>query len=222
MKISKYIHSCLLLEKQGFKLLIDPGKFSFADGLVKPEDFKDVDAIIITHNHPDHLDKDNLSKILALSKSSLYTNAEVAAELFESEIESTVISDSDLKIGPFNLQAITVKHEPILDSPLPEMTGFIIDGRILHPVDSFEEKLLAYEGIELLILPVMAPFTTELKVADFADKLKPLQILPVHDGYAKDFFLKQRYETFEPHFTKQHIIFHQLTKPGSSLTLADQ
>ncbi len=50
MKISKYIHSCLLLEKQGFKLLIDPGKFSFAEGLVKPADFKDVDAIIITHN----------------------------------------------------------------------------------------------------------------------------------------------------------------------------
>jgi len=56
IKITKYIHSCLLFEKDGFKLLFDPGKFTFAEGLVSPEMFSDISAVIITHNHPDHLD----------------------------------------------------------------------------------------------------------------------------------------------------------------------
>lgn len=34
MRVSKYIHSCLLIESDGDRLLIDPGKFSFSDGRV--------------------------------------------------------------------------------------------------------------------------------------------------------------------------------------------
>ncbi len=40
MKITKYIHSCLLLEKDTDKILFDPGKFSFAEGKVKPKFLK--------------------------------------------------------------------------------------------------------------------------------------------------------------------------------------
>jgi len=35
MRVSKYLHSCLLIENDGGKILFDPGKFSFAEGLVK-------------------------------------------------------------------------------------------------------------------------------------------------------------------------------------------
>jgi L-ascorbate metabolism protein UlaG (beta-lactamase superfamily) len=142
---------------------------------------------------------------LSLSGAKIYTVKQVADELTKYGLKTEPIPKN---IGPFSLDVIPVKHEGILDSPLPEMAALIIDGKVLHPVDSLEDKLLAYIGIELLVLPVMAPFTTELIVAAFADKIQPKQILPVHDGFAKPFFLKQRYKNYKQHFEKQGVIFH--------------
>lgn len=123
MKISKYLHSCLLFELDGYKLLFDPGKFSFAEGLVKPEMFADVDGIIITHIHPDHLDVEILKQIVQLSNAPVYTNAQVGGELSKAGVLHTVWMDGLYQLGPFKLKAITVKHELILDNPLPQMTS---------------------------------------------------------------------------------------------------
>jgi L-ascorbate metabolism protein UlaG (beta-lactamase superfamily) len=65
----------------------------------------------------------------------------------------------------------------------------------------------------------MAPFANEPRIAAFADKLQPKQILPVHDGYAKEFFVKQRYEAYNKHFDKLGIKFHQIYQPGDSITI---
>ncbi|RYZ94240.1 MAG: hypothetical protein EOP47_28205 [Sphingobacteriaceae bacterium] len=97
------------------------------------------------------------------------------------------------------------------------MTGYIINGKVLHPVDTLSDELLAYKGIELLLLVTMAPFANELKIAAFADKLQPKQILPVHDGYARDFFIKQRYANYKKHFDKQGIKFHEVFEVGAGV-----
>ncbi len=219
MKISKYLHSCLVFELDGYKLLFDPGKFSFADGEVTAEMFADVDLIIVTHIHPDHLDIDVLKKIIELSDARLYANSQVSAELVKADLKHTILHEGTHQFGPFKLQAIDLVHEPILDNPLPQMTGFIINDKVLHPVDSMENDLLNYEGIELLLMVTMAPFANELRITDFADRLKPKQILPVHDGYAKEFFIKQRYDAYTRHFDKHGIKFHQVFKVGDSINI---
>jgi L-ascorbate metabolism protein UlaG (beta-lactamase superfamily) len=155
MKISKYIHSCLLFELEGHKLLFDPGNFTFAEGLVTPETFADVNSIIITHIHPDHLDIENLKKIVALSKAPIYTNMEVGTAIQKSGLNYNLIEEGIYKIGPFKLKAIPVVHEPLLDNPIPQMTGFIINDKVLHPVDSMEDKLTQYHGIELFYSPLI-------------------------------------------------------------------
>ncbi|MBC7400220.1 MAG: MBL fold metallo-hydrolase, partial [Mucilaginibacter sp.] len=134
-------------------------------------------------------------------------------------IASKVWEDGVYNLGPFKLEAITVVHELIMDNPLPQMTGFIINDKVLHPVDSMEDKLLKYQGIELLLMVTMAPFANEVRISGFADKLQPKQILPVHDGYAKEFFIKQRYEAYTRHFDKQEIKFHNIYKVGDSITI---
>lgn len=219
MKISKHIHSCLLFEQDNYQLLVDPGKFSFAEGLVKPEDFAKVNTVIITHIHPDHFDQVNLAKIIELSKATIYTTEEVAKELEKQGIPSILLTETEYQMGPFHLAVFPVKHQPLLDNPIPQMFGFILNGKILHPVDSFADDLLKYQGIELLILPVTAPFAKELEIAAFADQLKPKQILPVHDGYVKEFFIKQRYKVFEEHFKKSGIKFHMVSQPGDNIEI---
>jgi L-ascorbate metabolism protein UlaG (beta-lactamase superfamily) len=219
MKITKYLHSCLVFELDGYKLLFDPGKFSFAEGEVRPDMFADVDAIIITHNHPDHLDAGILKEIISLSNAPVYTNQQVAGQIEKEGIASTVWENGVYNLGPFKLEAITVVHELIMDNPLPQMTGFIINDKVLHPVDSMEDKLFGYKGIELLLMVTMAPFANEVRISGFADKLQPKQILPVHDGYAKDFFIMQRYEAYTKHFDKQGIKFHNIYKVADSVTI---
>lgn len=219
MKISKYLHSCLLFELDGYKLLIDPGKFTFAEGLVKPEQFADVNTIIITHIHPDHLDTENLKKIITFSGATVLTNKQVGEQLTSENIPFSLLCNGLSQIGPFKLEAFTVIHELIMDNPLPQMTGLLINDKVLHPVDSMEDALFKYKGVEVLIMVTMAPFANEPRIAGFADQLQPKQILPVHDGYAKEFFIKQRYEAFTKHFDKQGIKFHNIYQPGDSITI---
>ncbi len=216
MKISKYLHSCLVFEKDNFRLLIDPGNISFAEGFIGPDEFGNVDAIIITHIHPDHLDMENLPKILELSGAKVYSVQQVINELAKVGMAAELIPEI---IGPFSIKAFPVKHELIMDNPLPEMTALLIDGKVLHPVDSLEDKLLEYKGIELVLLPIMAPFLNEPTAAKFADALSPKQVLPVHDGYAKPFFLKQRYAAYKKHFDKLGIVFHDSQELGHTIEI---
>lgn len=219
MKITKYLHSCLVFELDGYKLLFDPGKFSFAEGEVTAEMFKDVNAVIITHIHPDHYDVEILKEILKLSGAIVITNTQIGADLDKAGIVYTILEEGTANFGPFILKAFPVAHEPIMDNPLPQMTGFIINNKVLHPVDSMEDKLLEYKGIELLLMVTMAPFANELRISGFADRLEPKQILPVHDGYAKEFFIKQRYAAYVKHFDKRGIKFHEVYKVGDSITI---
>ncbi|MDB5135572.1 MAG: fold metallo-hydrolase [Mucilaginibacter sp.] len=219
MKITKYIHSCRLFEKDGFKLLFDPGKFTFAEELVTPEMFSDIDALVITHNHSDHLDVENLKKIIDLSQAIIYTNAEVSKELAEAGLECLLVEEGQMSVGTFELNVINVTHEPLLDTPTPDMQAYVIDNLVLNSVDSSEDKLSQFKNIPLLILPIMAPFTTEFKVAEFADNIQPKEILPVHDGYAKPFFLKQRHENYSKHFEKNGIKFYSACEPGDAIVI---
>ncbi|MEO6149935.1 MAG: MBL fold metallo-hydrolase [Mucilaginibacter sp.] len=219
MKIKKYLHSCLVFEQDGYKLLFDPGKFSFAEGRVTADMFPGVDSIVITHIHPDHFDIEILKSILALNNADVYTNKQVGEQLDKAGLAYHLIEEGEHTIGPFSLKAIPITHEPLLDNPIPQMTGYVINGKVLHPVDTLSDELLAYKGIELLLLVTMAPFANELKIASFADKLQPRQILPVHDGYARDFFIKQRYANYKKHFEKQGIVFHEVFGVGDGIEI---
>jgi L-ascorbate metabolism protein UlaG (beta-lactamase superfamily) len=219
MKISKYIHSCLLFELDGYKMLFDPGSFTFAEGLLQPEIFADVNSIVVTHIHADHLDTGNLKKIVELSGATIYTNIEVGTAIQKDGLNYNLIEEGIYKIGPFKLEAIPVTHEPLLNSPIPQMTGFLINNKVLHPVDSMEDKLTRYKGIELLLLVTMAPFTNELSVAAFGEKVNPKRILPVHDGFAKPFFVKSRFQNYAKHFAKSDIEFIEIYNPGDSVTV---
>ncbi|GHD16967.1 MBL fold metallo-hydrolase [Tianweitania populi] len=219
MLIRKFIHSCLVLEKDGTKVLIDPGFLSFIEDRVNVADFEDVRQILITHTHPDHLDVAALKAIVRLSGAEVTGNAEVAARLAEEGmVVARVIGDGDrFSLGAIGFEAITVKHEDILDDSLPEVTAFVIDDRILHVVDSFDPRLADYKGMDLLILPVTAPFLTETSAYAFARDLKPKAVLGVHEGYCRDFFIKARHQTYAKFLARDGIAFHSLIEAGDGI-----
>lgn len=219
MKIAKYIHSCLLFEEGGEKLLFDPGTHTFVEGLVTPETFRDVSTVVITHSHPDHLDREALKKILALSGADVVANGEVTEILRGEGIDATTVEEEAHTAGAFRLLAIPTPHEAILAPSLPRHTAFLVNERVLNCADSFGEPLLAHAGVETLIMPVMAPFLTEVGAFDFARRMRPKQIIPIHDGYSKSFFLKLRYDNYEKNFDKIGVQFHRLAEPGEHVTV---
>ncbi|NOW93951.1 MBL fold metallo-hydrolase [Mucilaginibacter sp. SG564] len=219
MKISKYLHSCLVFELDGYKILFDPGDISFIEGLVTPEMFADVNTVVITHIHPDHFVIDILQRILNISGAKVVTNSQVGEQLNRVGIKYLLLEEGIEHFGPFKLEAFPVQHALIMDNPLPQMTGFVINDRVLHPVDSMEDNLLKFKGIELLIMVTMAPFASEVMISAFADKLHPRQILPVHDGYSKTFFIQKRYAAYVKHFDKLGIKFNEVYQIGDSINI---
>jgi L-ascorbate metabolism protein UlaG (beta-lactamase superfamily) len=111
MRIAKHVHSCLLLEDGGARLLFDPGRFSFMEGRVHPEQFGDVSYVVLTHNHPDHIDVQALKRILELSNAEVIGNGEIASVLQPEGIAVRVLDEGTTDAGPFWLRAIPTPHE---------------------------------------------------------------------------------------------------------------
>ena len=63
MLITHLGHSAVLVETENTRILIDPGNFSDAwHGLT------DLDAVLLTHQHPDHLDPEQLPALLTANR----------------------------------------------------------------------------------------------------------------------------------------------------------
>ena len=215
MRITKYIHSCLVIEKGADKLLFDPGHFSFVEGQVKPNDFTDIAGILLTHCHPDHIDDDALEEIIDKNPHAvILANSEIVRALAKKEIEAEIFETGKRTINSFVIEAFDAPHEAILADSVPQNTAYLIDETILHPGDSLSKSLYSLKNTKILCLPLMAPWETEMQTFEFAKQLAPESVIPIHDGYVKEFFLQSRYETFKKFLGRENINFQWMNKPG--------
>jgi len=87
MRITHLGHSCLLVESDGGRVLIDPGAFS--SGF---EQLSDLDAVVITHQHADHVDVERLPQLLEANDAALLlAEPETAAELNRAGISARAL-----------------------------------------------------------------------------------------------------------------------------------
>lgn len=219
LRIEKFVHSCLTVSDGKTRLLFDPGRFSFIDGRVDPAILRGADFILFTHDHPDHLDVAALRSIVDHRPVQILAPDQVAERLRQAGFEAQTFTPGVKQLGALQVRAISVRHEPILAQEYPATCAFVVNDRFLNPGDSFDERLHRFAGIEALALPVMAPFLTELSAYEFAKAIRPRHVIPVHDGYARDYFLSQRYDVYEPYFEQAGMTFHRLEEPGAGIDL---
>jgi L-ascorbate metabolism protein UlaG (beta-lactamase superfamily) len=219
MRVVKYIHSCLLVEAGGDRILFDPGKFTFLGGEVDPETFGNVSAVVVTHDHADHVDDEAVREILSRNPAAvLFTNAEARAAFARRGLEATVFEAGSRKVGGTMLRAVPAPHAPLGAAP-PRNIAYVVAETLLVPGDSYAAELDVCRGIRTLALPVSAPWAKELETTEFAERITPKEILPIHDGFAKDAFLAGRHQNFEKHFASRGIAFRSLVKPGDAAEL---
>ncbi|MFA6006631.1 MAG: MBL fold metallo-hydrolase [Candidatus Paceibacterota bacterium] len=181
MKITKFGHSCLLVEEEGVRLLFDPGNYSTI-----PENLANIDAIIITHEHQDHYTPEILKKILDTNKDAqVITNSGVGAQLDKAGIAYQIIEDGQgIKIGTVEIEGTGTQHALIYPTlPRTANTGYLVAGKFFHPGDSFET--IPARQVEILALPVIAPWCRVAEAVDFAKAIKPKYAFAIHDANLK-------------------------------------
>ena len=186
MNITKYGHSCVLLDDGQTKLLFDPGLYG---GI--PDDLK-VDGIIITHVHQDHLDLKVLQPLLENFTPRIITNTEVQAELAKHGIAVEIVEEgSSANIGSFTIEAFGNEHA-IMQPELPKFqnTGYLINDKIFHPGDALYTP---QKPVEVLLLPLAAPWSKVAETLDYITQVKAPVNFPIHDGFITDGGAFQRF-----------------------------
>ncbi|HEY7113752.1 MAG TPA: MBL fold metallo-hydrolase [Thermoanaerobaculia bacterium] len=221
MRITKYIHSCLLIEANGDRILVDPGTFTFRGGDVTPDTFGAVSAVFVTHDHADHVDDDAVKAILARNPAAvLFTNSEARAAFARRGLEAAIFEEGVKTIGRMPIRAVPAPHASMLGAVPPKNVAYVIGETLLVPGDSYASGMDSCRGVPVLALPIAAPWAKELETAAFAERIAPKVILPIHDGFVKEAFLAGRHQNFEKYFASRGIAFRSLVKPGDSAELA--
>lgn len=177
MRITKFGHSCLLIEEQSARFLLDPGTFSH-----NLNEIDGLDAILITHQHDDHADPAAIRRLLEDNEAAIiYTEAETAAMLAKEGIEAkTVRNGEEVDIKGVRVQVIGEHHAVIArDIPVIANVGYLIAGRFFYPGDALT---VPATDVEILALPAGAPWMRLEEAMDYLRAIKPKVALPVHDG----------------------------------------
>lgn len=175
MRITKYEHATVTLEKNGRRLIIDPGTF-----LSSLTDLDDVVAVILTHEHPDHWAPRSLDMILEQNPGiPVYGPEGVAGAATDYEI--TVVAPGDaITAGEFSLRFFGGTHAVIHSSiPVIDNVGVLVDDKFYYPGDSYAVP----EGVSVGVLaaPLGAPWLKISDAIDFVLAVAPRTAFGTHD-----------------------------------------
>jgi L-ascorbate metabolism protein UlaG (beta-lactamase superfamily) len=179
MRVRKFGHACLLVEDADARVLIDPG--TLADGW---EELRDLTAVLVTHQHFDHLDLERLPGLLAANpEAAVHTDQASAGILAEKGLRaSPVAAGAQLRFGGLEVEAIGVEHAIIHpDIPVIPNVGYLLGGRLFHPGDALT---VPDRPVEILAVPTAAPWLKVWEAVDYIRAVKPKVALPIHEGPA--------------------------------------
>jgi L-ascorbate metabolism protein UlaG (beta-lactamase superfamily) len=181
MRITKFGHACVRIESGSTTVVVDPG------GWTEREAVDGATVVLVTHEHPDHLDPDNLRA----ADAPIYTIAAVARQIAEQAPDVaervTVVKPGDALDAGLTVRVVGEKHAVIH----PELQHFDNSGyllevegrRIFHPGDALTERP---EGVDLLLLPVHAPWNKISEVVEYGRAVGAPLSVAIHDGLLND------------------------------------
>lgn len=206
MQIVHLGQSCVLVEiGTTARLLLDPGVYSAGF-----EELTGLTAILITHQHPDHLDLDRLPALLAANPDAeLLVDSGSAAQLADAGIVHRGVGPGQrLELAGVIVEVIGGDHGVIHpDIPVVPNNGYLIDGdagTVLHPGDSFAPP---GRHVDLLLLPTAAPWLKVSEAVDYLRAVAPPLVVPIHQAILA-----------KP--DKHYELFRELAPAGTDIQIA--
>lgn len=200
MKITKFQHSCLLIEMPepvNRTVLFDPGVMS--EHVLDVDSLVYLDDIVITHQHSDHFSVPLLQKLVARFPDVRILAPPDTVELIREAGITNVTSEPPEGITLFDAPHESV--EPVY--PQPDNLGVHYLDTVTHPGDSHSFN----ETKKVLALPLSGPWASTIRAINLALELKPAYVLPIHDWHWSEVAREGMYQTIEGALAKQGITF---------------
>lgn len=176
MRITKFGHACVRIEHEGTTVVVDPGVFTDAAAV------DGADAVLVTHEHPDHYLPDHL----LATDAAVFTIEAVAAKIRAdapavAERLTVVTPGSSFDVG-VPVRAVGELHA-VIHPEFPRITnsGYVLDlggTKVYHPGDALTEP---GEAVDVLLCPVSAPWLKASEAIEFARAVKAPRNLAIHD-----------------------------------------
>jgi L-ascorbate metabolism protein UlaG (beta-lactamase superfamily) len=177
MQFTKHAHACVTVVKDEARIVIDPGMFT--DGAAQA--VAGADAVLITHEHPDHFDEQMLAQALHdRPELRVYGPAAVVDRWAARRGQVTAVAAGDTAvIAGFDVAVFGELHGTIhLDLPDVSNVGYLIEGRLYHPGDAYHAPDAA---VETLLLPTSGPWTNTSEAVDYVRAVAPKRLIQIHE-----------------------------------------
>ncbi|MBM0239842.1 MBL fold metallo-hydrolase [Micromonospora sp. ATA32] len=207
MQFTKYAHSCLRVEHDGGVLVIDPGVFS------DPAALDGADAVLITHEHPDHVNVEAVTRQLDRRPFAIHGPASLAGTLADAaEALTPVEPGQTFAPAGVPVRAYGGRHAVIHpDIPVVDNLAFLVNDVIYHPGDS----LVVPDDVQVdtLFAPIHAPWSKFSEVVDFIRAVAPRRVFAAHDALLND----NGYAVLDRQYAALSNCDYQRLEPGTRL-----
>ncbi|WP_280295625.1 MBL fold metallo-hydrolase [Nocardia abscessus] len=179
MRIAHFGHSCLLVELHGKKILFDPGTFSHGfEGLTG------LNAIAVTHQHPDHIDPNRIEALIDANPGARLLSdpqtAQQRGEPWEAVRAGNVLTLGGLQIvGGGGRHAVIHPEIPVIDNTVFQLGTPDDPAQLVHPGDSLWVPPVR---VGVLATPAAAPWMRISEAVDYLRAVAPRVALPIHFG----------------------------------------
>jgi L-ascorbate metabolism protein UlaG (beta-lactamase superfamily) len=179
MRLTKYGHACVAVQKPGAGLLVvDPGTFTPNAG----ELVLAADAVLVTHEHVDHVDEEAVTAALReRPELRVYGPAAVVDRWAAFPDRVTAVAEGDhVDVGGFGIDVFGDEHALVHpDVPRCANVGYLIDGSLYHPGDAYHGPP---QPVSTLLLPTSGPWTKVGEAADYLRAVRPSQVIQIHEA----------------------------------------
>ncbi len=184
MQITRCGHAAILVETAGSRILVDPGVFSPDEAFA----LTGLDAIVVTHQHPDHIDQDRAPALLDLNPNAVLISDPESAAILPFGTWMPNADGLETAVGSAVVRGVGSRHAVILPSiPRIANVGVLISGpdeaSLFHPGDSYEH---APGGVDVLAVPLSAPWAKSSETVDFVRRVAATTMFPIHDRTISD------------------------------------
>lgn len=179
MHITKHAHACIQVERDGKRIVIDPGGYTPDTPMLLDV----ADVVLVTHSHGDHVSLDALANALrAREHLTVHGPETVVAPLrgeFGDRVHAVAPGDAFTAAGlPVSVHG-GLHTAVVPGGPQEANVGYLLDGRVYHPGDSWQVPEV---DVEILLVPISGPWMKMAEAIEFVTAVRPQRAIAIHEA----------------------------------------